>query len=1450
MKIRKIIIASIIATILVGCGGEDESTVTAPSKKSGGETLISGRVYDGPIADAQVSITDQRDNIIALTRTDNDGYFSVNVDTDALKGDAFTIIAVKGDIHLRRLVVRDELINQRSDNTTPTKPKILVSHISSLEFAILDTDADNMLSIDEISARNNVTFSSRKILVAALIKEVVDGHRDLDVGYEDTYQYMQSLLAIPDHEELPVNLTDSTFVAMYNETINDPVFESDLVSAGIVPKDIQWTIESVSNVYEDSLSNNQGFPVAIYIENHLPSTWDIVSLSPLKISGSDKCNKLSLYNSYVDSYSHAPQGSNVYGLWSEDLMGCTIHLNLGISINQSGEEMYPALIRVSTANTLYKFSPSLLLASKRVSEGESWDDVTNEINAVFKYEDELDDFVNFRFYQYNDDAAFSRYEASLGFFTNGLDNIEDNAIHWNNFYNDFIDNGLIDTTEGKRSRYKIKKWARTGVLLDPLKEQIQYDFQVPTLQDHGYSYPEWLIFRSSNYKRPKRGKGFWAFDEEDQQQIEVTFNDSGIIEKIAIDKRLLSSAEADYTVQCVNLHPSALVKYGAILCSNIATPDETAEKIIIPVSVVPIACLYEKLDSSGIPSICNLPNIEEESENEDYLITAFEIPLTQVKALTEEDLNKVPAIGTKTLNKDNCAESIEGGNVDCDNPKNWGTTYEKPKVPNAEDDNTADDNAEDDNAEDDNGAPTDPHVVKVGLSKCTGFLTSKVKGLEMCADLDFSLIGKFVYKDTSKFWQMPKVQIYHGFSTELKAKISTGMKVNKEVQVGLDGISVNTELYLAGYDLTSGYFITLKDTDNDNPMFVKPYTVVFFGAYGGVEGKFGLQMALHFSSAGWIKPQAEKPFAATAQKHSVALDVFAEGSASAELRFGISAGAGSSRFAKARASAFLSTGPKIEASGQFNFFNTGNARGSVSPGAGMLARWLTLVNFNADASWFGWKAPDVVSSYVLISEVKAFHTTDSFKFEKINRDGKDKFKIDFTPTITLPPGNKVPTGYFYEMMLYEKKVNCRDETEKRFLISSKTKVDYTWSHNGEATVDYIDIPKGYGDGNGFVGYLCIDMYYQKDDGPKLMQLGEPSGGYIHDGVSTWVRQPRSVYTMPNRDPLFGYGWHNYVEFNNFSPSTINNAFISIKRANVSEDDSDEVQESILDIPLSELTELSKNNRYQVPFEKIIEANLETGAYYLEAVLYDKKTKFKDKIISDIFFYNLEDSTCSFSIDFDTFNLTGSTLDGQDCLNENNEGVGGGFVALTDEQFAKMNSNGPDFTVNQDHKRDPIMKESAVLYYDILSQGEFCPDQEAVLWSDIDNPTYPFFHTDILNPYDRLEEGSSPEISYSATLNGAWVDVQYNMIFRKKRPGGTLKQLVQTKYKVSTLRDQWGNQLYGCRSTWGEEFERCEGDVYDCIAKFPATVNYRLNAARWSRYITRPREQFGETYNSQ
>jgi len=72
------IVATIIALVFSGCGGGGSSSDGGVTESSVSGVTISGYAEDDPVADANVSLSDDNENIIKTAKTDASGLYSLD----------------------------------------------------------------------------------------------------------------------------------------------------------------------------------------------------------------------------------------------------------------------------------------------------------------------------------------------------------------------------------------------------------------------------------------------------------------------------------------------------------------------------------------------------------------------------------------------------------------------------------------------------------------------------------------------------------------------------------------------------------------------------------------------------------------------------------------------------------------------------------------------------------------------------------------------------------------------------------------------------------------------------------------------------------------------------------------------------------------------------------------------------------------------------------------------------------------------------------------------------------------------------------------------------------------------------------------------------------------------------------------------------------------------------
>ncbi|MDO6542651.1 Ig-like domain-containing protein [Photobacterium sanguinicancri] len=185
-----------LIVMLTACGSDDNSNSdTTPDPKVDKKSLtFVGNVYDGPIADATVSVY-AGTQLLASGKTNADGKYVINAsiknsEFEKIKSHPITYKAIRDDIILHEYDGRS--LEQAFNNK---KNSALISNFSTVEYVLADTDKNDFVSSTEwdlyLTFDRNYT-EPLIIRYGAGLKAIIDNSASLG-GYKNTILWLRAL---------------------------------------------------------------------------------------------------------------------------------------------------------------------------------------------------------------------------------------------------------------------------------------------------------------------------------------------------------------------------------------------------------------------------------------------------------------------------------------------------------------------------------------------------------------------------------------------------------------------------------------------------------------------------------------------------------------------------------------------------------------------------------------------------------------------------------------------------------------------------------------------------------------------------------------------------------------------------------------------------------------------------------------------------------------------------------------------------------------------------------------------------------------------------------------------------------------------------------------------------------------------------------------------------------
>lgn len=197
---RKILAAAVVPMFLCACGGDttndpgnglSDKTSAAPTNPSApmpnGDTLtLRGQVTDGPVSGAQVclhrdgnAIQDTAGKPVCSDVTDSQGNYSLAIPRNLPDGLLMLVATKANSLKLASILGENAQVldiaakaEKQGIVDTATFPSLVVSHLSTANIVLADTNADGKLAKEELATY--AADYTKMRTVAALVKAVVD----------------------------------------------------------------------------------------------------------------------------------------------------------------------------------------------------------------------------------------------------------------------------------------------------------------------------------------------------------------------------------------------------------------------------------------------------------------------------------------------------------------------------------------------------------------------------------------------------------------------------------------------------------------------------------------------------------------------------------------------------------------------------------------------------------------------------------------------------------------------------------------------------------------------------------------------------------------------------------------------------------------------------------------------------------------------------------------------------------------------------------------------------------------------------------------------------------------------------------------------------------------------------------------------------------------------------
>lgn len=213
-------LSTLMLAVLAACGGGGSGS------SSDGSITLSGQVVDSAIPGAQVCLFSNgaqartaAGNAICSGQTDAQGNYTMTIPRNLTSG-FLTLVATKGtDIKLTStLGTLDQVLSAAGSAGTATPsnlPSATVTHITTADFALADTNLDGTVSKAELDAYKPDLSKVQK--AATIIKAYIDGGQTSLIGGQTTDTLA---LASAAAQNKPLGTTGQTLDVWFNDPAN------------------------------------------------------------------------------------------------------------------------------------------------------------------------------------------------------------------------------------------------------------------------------------------------------------------------------------------------------------------------------------------------------------------------------------------------------------------------------------------------------------------------------------------------------------------------------------------------------------------------------------------------------------------------------------------------------------------------------------------------------------------------------------------------------------------------------------------------------------------------------------------------------------------------------------------------------------------------------------------------------------------------------------------------------------------------------------------------------------------------------------------------------------------------------------------------------------------------------------------------------------------------------
>ncbi|WP_341502387.1 hypothetical protein [Gallaecimonas sp. GXIMD4217] len=219
--------ANLVFTLTVtdddGASTSASSTITVRAIKHA--LTLSGRVYDGPLPGAAVSLTISGRSEPVTTTADNDGYYRLELVVDETETEALLTLEAQSATDERVILgswlgLASELLAQGDSLDSQRQPRLLVSHLSTARDGLIEHTLGHQATTEaEYLAATSRLEADHWLNLATLLKAVVDQGAALPAGVADTRTLARTIF---DHQDWANQQSaQAGFEELYGATLAD-----------------------------------------------------------------------------------------------------------------------------------------------------------------------------------------------------------------------------------------------------------------------------------------------------------------------------------------------------------------------------------------------------------------------------------------------------------------------------------------------------------------------------------------------------------------------------------------------------------------------------------------------------------------------------------------------------------------------------------------------------------------------------------------------------------------------------------------------------------------------------------------------------------------------------------------------------------------------------------------------------------------------------------------------------------------------------------------------------------------------------------------------------------------------------------------------------------------------------------------------------------------------------